>query len=239
MSGSSARTPSGLTPSGLTVKVCGVTREDDAHRIAAAGVDWIGLNFWPGSKRVVDTARGRALAAAARAGNPAVVVVGVFVDEDPDRIAAIAGEVGLDRLQLHGDEGPAACAALGPRAFKAVAIAAAADLVRAAAYPGALVLLDTPSAGRGGAGVAFDWSIARDAATIAGKQILLAGGLHPDNVAAAVRAVRPWGVDVASGVESAPGVKDLERAHAVGAAARAAAAALEPEPLKPEKDEAP
>ncbi|HTM22700.1 MAG TPA: phosphoribosylanthranilate isomerase [Kofleriaceae bacterium] len=194
----------------MIVKICGVTRAADAAAAAAAGADWIGINFWPGSKRRATLEQAVAAAAAARAARPGVVIVGVFVDEEPARIDEIAGRVGLDRVQLHGDEAPAVCAGLGARAFKALALGDAGDLARLDAYGCDPILVDTPSTGRGGSGVTGDWELARRAVAT-GRRILLAGGLTVDNVAAAVRAVGPWGVDVASGVESAPGIKDPER----------------------------
>jgi phosphoribosylanthranilate isomerase len=195
----------------VVVKICGVTRPEDAAAAVAAGADWIGINFWPQSKRRADLAQALDVAAAARAVRFGVTIVGVFVDEQPERIEELAGRVPLDRIQLHGDETPAACAAFGGRAFKAIALGAEADLERIAAFGGDTVLIDTPSAGRGGSGVTGDWELARRAVAAGGPRILLAGGLTADNVAAAVRAVGPWGVDVASGVESAPGIKDADK----------------------------
>jgi phosphoribosylanthranilate isomerase len=190
----------------VIVKICGITRAHDAEVAVRAGADWIGLNFWPGSKRAIDAEIGRELAEAARAAGP-VAVVGVFVDAGEDEIRAIDAEVGLDHIQLHGDEPPRMCTVFGDRAIKAIQMAENADIARLDAYPCDIVLLDAPSDGYGGSGTTFNWKLAR-AASRTGKQIIVAGGLRPDNVAAAVAAVAPFGVDVASGVEAEPGIKD-------------------------------
>lgn len=195
----------------MIVKICGVTRPEDAEVAARAGADWLGLNFWPRSKRWIDRERARACIDAARAARPDVVVAGVFVDQLPDGVRELADDLGLDRVQLHGDEPPHVCALFGARAVKALPMGGDDDLARLADYAGCeVVLCDTPSVERGGSGRVFDWSLARRAVD-AGRRIFLAGGLTPDNVAAAIAAVHPWGVDVASGVESAPGIKDADR----------------------------
>ncbi|MCB9563615.1 MAG: phosphoribosylanthranilate isomerase [Kofleriaceae bacterium] len=215
------------------VKICGVTSVADAAAVAAAGADYLGLNFWPRSKRVVTAAAAPALAAAARAAAPTVGIVGVFVDAGVDDVVAIAAAVGLDVVQLHGDEPAAACAEIARRTgrpvWKAVPVAAAADVAPAAlaAWPVAALLLDAATAARGGSGLTIDWTLAATAARGA-TPIVLAGGLRPDNVAAAVRAVRPWAVDVASGVERAPGIKDPDRVAAFVAAARGAGTEEDP-----------
>lgn len=190
------------------VKICGITRPGDAVAAVEAGADWIGLNFWSSSSRYIGPAAAVEVASAARAAGT-VTLVGVFVNETTARIAEIAAQVGLDRVQLHGDETPADCAALGASAIKALSMASAGDVARIAQFPCDTVLIDTPTAGYGGSGRTFDWSLARDAVAT-GKRVVLAGGLGPDNVAAAVAEVAPFGVDVASGVEASPGVKDPE-----------------------------
>lgn len=190
----------------MIVKICGITRAEDAEGAVAAGADWIGLNFWPRSKRAVDPEAARALAGAARAAGQ-VAVVGVFVDATEDEIRAADAAVGLDFIQLHGDEPPRICTLFGERAIKAIRMAENADIAKLDAYPCETVLLDAPSAEYGGSGTTFNWRLAR-AASRTGKRIIVAGGLTPDNVSAAVAAVAPFGVDVASGVESAPGIKD-------------------------------
>jgi phosphoribosylanthranilate isomerase len=211
----------------VRVKICGVTRREDAEHAASAGADFLGLNLWPGSKRHVDVTRAAALAAAARAVAPAVSIVGVFVDAELATIVEAAREAALDVVQLHGREPAALVAALVERGLTVWRAVAMADDDAVARLGGAAhaYLLDTPTAGHGGSGRTFDWRLAA-AAVAAGHRVVLAGGLHPDNVAVAVAAVRPWAVDVASGVESAPGVKDPERVTRFVAAARAAS--LEP-----------
>jgi phosphoribosylanthranilate isomerase len=211
----------------VKIKICGVTRVDDAAWIAAANADFIGLNFWPRSKRWVATARAAELAAAARAAGP-VQIVGLFVDATAEEIAAVHAQVGLDVVQLHGAETPEDAAAAARAVERPVwkAIAAGAPSVGEALDVWAVdaILLDTPTPGRGGSGQSFDWSLARAARERdPARRLVLAGGLNPDNVAEAIAAVQPWAVDVASGVESAPGVKDPGRVAAFIAAARAAA----------------
>lgn len=210
----------------VLVKICGITRPEDAALAAAAGADWIGLNFWPMSKRFVgaDPGRARALAEAARLANEALAVVGVFVNQAVSEVVRTARDVGLDVVQLHGHESPAACAevmAAGVRVIKAMALSSMDDVERLHAYPGEAFLMDTPTPGHGGSGRTFDWALAR-AAVATGKRIFLAGGLDADNVARAVAEVSPHGVDVASGVESAPGIKDARLVRAFVAAARQA-----------------
>jgi len=218
------------------IKICGITQPDSAARVAAAGVDFIGLNFWPRSKRYLVPERAPVLAAAAR-GAGSVRVVGVFVDAELDDIAAIARSAALDVIQLHGDESPAFAERVaertGCRVWKAIAAGAPAmpDAPRESAaltaldvWPVDAILLDTPTPGRGGSGRTFDWQLARDARhAYPARRFVLAGGLGPDNVAAAIAGVAPWAIDVASGVESAPGVKDPAKLAAFLAAARAPA----------------
>jgi phosphoribosylanthranilate isomerase len=207
------------------IKICGVTLLDDAAIIADAGADFIGLNFWDGSKRRIDRARAPMIAAVARAARPEVAIVGLFVNADDDEIAEIHAEVGLDVIQLHGDEPASACralaAALGRPIWKAIAVGRAADVARLADWPVDAILLDTPTPGRGGSGQTFDWTIARAAVTQhRDRRCVLAGGLGPANVGAAITTVRPWAIDVASGVERAPGVKDRAKVTALIQAVR-------------------
>jgi len=206
------------------IKICGVTQPDDAARVAAAGVDFLGLNFWPRSKRYLPPDRAPAVAAAARAAGPARLV-GVFVNATRDELVAIARAVALDVIQLHGDETPDAAAAIaratGRPVWKAIAAGAAHNLAALDAWPVEAILLDTPAVGRGGSGATFDWRLARDARDRhPARALVLAGGLAPHNVAAAIAEVAPWAVDVASGVESAPGVKDAAKVAAFVAAVR-------------------
>lgn len=204
------------------VKICGLTRAHDCEEVARAGADFIGLNLWSRSKRHVAVPAAKVLAEVARAHGAAIRVVGLFVDATIDEIDEAVAAIDLDIVQLHGDEDPALCAEIAARTgaavWKAVPVSSAADVADLSRWPVEAVLLDAPSPGRGGSGQTFDWTIAARATGAA--HIVLAGGLVPDNVAAAVRAVRPWAVDVASGVELAPGIKDAEKVARFVAAAR-------------------
>lgn len=189
----------------VRVKICGVTRLEDALRAVALGADALGFNFWPGSRRFLAPAAAREIV---RRLPPLVTAVGVFVDPSRDEVLRAVADSGVQVAQLHGDEPPALCAALPFPVVKALRVRDAASLEALRQYEVAGFLLDSDSSGYGGSGATFDWSLA--AAAAAARPVILAGGLRPDNVAGAVRAVRPWAVDVASGVESAPGVKDAE-----------------------------
>jgi phosphoribosylanthranilate isomerase len=194
------------------VKICGITLADDAARAAAAGADFLGLNFWPRSKRYLAPERAPLIAAAARgAGQPKLV--GVFVDPDPEEVLEIAKTVDLDIIQLHGDESADLCKRISLAVYrpvwKAVSVASARDVEHLDAFPVEAVLLDAPTPGRGGAGARFDHNLARHARERHPRiQIVLAGGLTPETVATAIATVEPWAVDVASGVEAGPGIKD-------------------------------
>jgi phosphoribosylanthranilate isomerase len=209
-------------PSPFLIKICGVTNPDDVEMAAEAGADAIGVNFWPGSKRFVG---GRYAAERVLSAIPGGILrVGVFVNSDAAVVERARIELGLDRVQLHGTETPAAFADL-PRAslLRAVRVRDEASFAEDAAWRAGLFLYDAFVDGFGGGGVAAPWPlVARRAA----RPFLLAGGLTPDNVAEAIAIARPDGVDVASGVERAPGVKDRAKVVAFVAAARAAAARL-------------
>jgi phosphoribosylanthranilate isomerase len=199
------------------IKICGVTTGGDAAMAAAAGADAIGVNLWPGSKRYVAPASARAVLEAVPAG---VLKVGVFVDAPAGEVTQRIEELGLDRAQLHGDEATADFATLDPaRIIRVVRVRDAASFAAATGWNPGLWLYDAFVEGFGGAGMPAPWPlIARHAR----RPFLLAGGLMPDNVAAAIRATHPDGVDVASGVERSPGVKDPAKVTAFIAAARAA-----------------
>lgn len=200
------------------VKVCGITSVQDARMCADLGASAIGLNFVAESPRRVDVARAREIADAVRG---RVLVVGVVADETTERLRRLVADAGLECLQLHGDEPPEALEPHLPHAYKAVRIAGPEDVAAARRYGGRYLLVDAKVAGiKGGSGRTFDWALARELATE--RRLTLAGGLGPDNVAEAVRAVRPFCVDVASGVESAPGVKDRAKVEAFVRAARGA-----------------
>ena len=198
----------------VVVKVCGVTSVKDAEVCVEAGVDWIGVNFWPGSARQCDEAEAARIAAAV---GDAATVVGVFVDEPPDQVRRVLRQTRIRWAQLHGHEPPSMLAPLLPNAFKALRVGSTSVAEEARRYGGAHLLLDAKVRGKvGGTGKTFDWRLAADVARE--REIFLAGGLTPDNVAEAVRTVSPWGVDVASGVESAPGRKDPSKVAAFVAA---------------------
>ncbi len=202
----------------MLIKICGVTTAADAALAANAGADAIGINLWPGSRRYVTPAAARAVLAAVPAG---VLKVGVFVNAAANEVARALDELGLDRAQLHGDERAADYAALDPaRLVKVVRVRDQASLAGADGWNASLWLYDAYVEGFGGAGVAAPWPIIAQGAR---RPFLLAGGLTPDNVAAAIRATRPDGVDVASGVELRPGVKDAAKVAAFVRAARGAA----------------
>jgi phosphoribosylanthranilate isomerase len=190
----------------VKVKICGITRVEDALEAARLGADALGFNFWPRSKRYVAPAEARAIV---RRLPPFVTAVGVFVDASREEILRAADASGIRVAQLHGDEPPELCASLPLPVLKALRIADGHALAALAAYEVSGFLLDAPSPGYGGSGATFDWSLAAEAAAVV--PVVLAGGLTPENVAEAVRVVRPWGVDVASGVERSPGVKDLDK----------------------------
>jgi phosphoribosylanthranilate isomerase len=198
----------------MLIKICGVTTAEDARAAADLGADAVGLNFWAGSPRRVDVARAAEIARALRG---AVTLVGLFVDASHEEIERVRAEVPLDVLQLHGRETPEACLRWGPDGYwKAVR-----SLAEIGAYSCTTYLLDAAVPGApGGTGVPVDPALA--AAAVRRARVILAGGLGPENVGPMVRALRPFGVDVASGVERSPGVKDVARVEAFVRAARRA-----------------
>jgi len=190
----------------VRVKICGITNADDAGHAAACGADALGFVFYAGSPRCVTPEQARVITAALP---PFLTRVGLFVNEDPERVRAIVASCGLDVVQLHGDESPQACRLPPCRVIKGVRPRSLAELTALADYPVAALLVDAAVPGQfGGTGQRADWELA--ARLAASRRVILAGGLNPGNVAAAVRQVRPYGVDVASGVEAAPGRKDPE-----------------------------
>jgi phosphoribosylanthranilate isomerase len=209
----------------MIVKICGITALEDALAAIEAGADMLGFNFHPPSPRYVERTTCIRLVDAIRSRGLAATMVGVFVNTPPAEVGKILDECGLDLAQLSGDECPGDLALLGERAFKAIrpkeaseALVSAMRYARRTAPP---VLLVDASAGMGqfgGTGQIGDWDAARVVA--ARRPLLLAGGLRPDNVAAAIAAVQPWGGDVASGVESRPGRKDPEKMQTFVRAAR-------------------
>jgi phosphoribosylanthranilate isomerase len=208
----------------LFVKICGITTTEDARVAVEAGADALGFVFWPMSPRRIDPQKAAALA---RELPPFVLRVGVFVDMPRDEMARIADTVGLDLLQLHGDEAPEALASLPRRAVKAVRVGKGFSQEEALRYAGVAsgLLVDTRLPGEtqlpGGTGQVFDWTLVKGLAERV-PFLVLAGGLGPANVAEAVRAVRPHAVDVSSGVEALPGRKDPAKVRAFVEAARSA-----------------
>jgi phosphoribosylanthranilate isomerase len=193
------------------VKICGVTTVSDALACAELGASAIGVNFVPGSPRRVTLARAREISRAMKSTD--VLVVGVVADLDVEAIQALVRDAELGCLQLHGDEAPETLAPLLPHAYKAVRIATSDDVALARRFGGEYLLADAKVTGAlGGTGETFDWSLVKELARE--RRLTLAGGLRPENVARAVREVDPWCVDVASGVESAPGIKDLDAVRA-------------------------
>jgi phosphoribosylanthranilate isomerase len=204
----------------LWIKVCGITNVEDARMALDAGADAIGVNFVPSSKRRVDVDVGRAVREAV--GDRAEVVA-VVADRTPAELSELRQRTGIAWLQLHGNEAPDAIRALLPGVYKAVRIATASDASDARRVPGERLLVDAKVDGElGGTGRSFDWRLVVELATE--RPLVLAGGLTPENVADAVRTVRPFGIDVASGVEAGdPRRKDPERTVRFVRAARSAA----------------
>jgi phosphoribosylanthranilate isomerase len=205
------------------IKFCGVTTLGDAQRAAQAGAWAIGLIFWPGSARRCSVEAAAEIAAALRR---RLEVVGVFVNPTLDHVAQTADAVGLTMLQLHGEEGPAFCAEAarrtGCKVIKAARVRSGADIQALSTFHTDYHLLDSYVAGvPGGTGETFSWEIAR--AHRGSVPMILSGGLRPDNVAEAIAAVRPFAVDVASGVEASPGRKDPDKLEAFAAAVHASA----------------
>jgi phosphoribosylanthranilate isomerase len=203
----------------VIVKICGITNPEDGLAAAAAGADALGFVFCESSPRKVSV-----LTAAEIARNlpPLVVKVGVFVNAPEELVVRAIGECGLNLLQFHGDEPPDYCRQFGLMSMKAFRVRDAASLAELANYATDAWLLDAYSPHKpGGTGEKFNWDLAVEAQRL-GRPIFLAGGLTPDNVAEAVSKVRPYGVDVSSGVEAAPGKKDLGKVRAFIAAVKAA-----------------
>lgn len=206
------------------VKICGITTGAQASAIIDLGADALGINFWPKSKRSLPLNEAlpwlRELAGT-------VPRVAVTVNATDDELRAIHDSGGIDFIQLHGDETPNRVRSLSQQGyvvFKAIGVKDRAMLATAAAYDSPTLLLDAYAPTEyGGSGETMDWSLGAEAVQQwPDRQILLAGGLTPDNVAEAIRQVRPTGVDVASGVEESPGVKDLELVRRFLEAAREA-----------------
>ena len=192
----------------MWIKICGITRLEDALSAARFGADAVGFVF-ADSPRRVSPVQARDIAGE-MPGRPARV--GVFVDSPPEEVLRIAEYCGLDLVQLHGNEDAEYCDALGDRAIKALRVVQKSDLLKVRDYRCRAVLLDgyakttNSGNGNGGGGAGIDWKMLR--VIKSGRPVIVAGGLQPGNVAAAVKETHPYGVDVSSGVESAPGIKD-------------------------------
>jgi phosphoribosylanthranilate isomerase len=195
-----------VTP--VRVKICGITRPEDALAAVQLGANALGFVFWPNSPRLVSQSSARVIASSV----PVLVArVGVFVNASAEEVRRVVDHVGLDVVQLHGGEAVDDYRAIPARLIKAVTLESDDDVDRAARLPEHVtVLVDaTDPVRRGGTGREADWSLA---ATLARRRpIMLAGGLRSDNVMAAVQAVQPWAIDVSSGVETSPGVKSPEK----------------------------
>jgi phosphoribosylanthranilate isomerase len=190
------------------IKICGITRVEDARIAVGLGVDAIGLVFYPGSPRNVSLERAQEIIAATP---PFVTAVGLFVDPVRDQVETVLRCCPLGLLQFHGDEAPGFCRDFGVPYIKAVRVRAGADLVQCLSpYHAAQGWLLDAYHERlyGGTGESFDWKLVPPDLA---RPVILSGGLTPDNVGAAVRQVRPWAVDVSSGVEAAKGVKDAAK----------------------------
>jgi phosphoribosylanthranilate isomerase len=223
------------------IKFCGITREQDAELAVSLDAWAVGMIMWPGSSRAVPLDRAAGLAALLKR---RAEIVGVFVNPTLEEVSTTADQVGLTIIQLHGQEGPQFCHEVarrtGCRVIKAVRVHSGADIQALAAYHTDFHMLDTYKQGvPGGTGETFNWELAVEHRRIAppkGKgqrvPLILSGGLNPDNVADAIALVRPFAVDVASGVESAPGYKDAERMRAFAAAVASTGEVEEDEPLR-------
>jgi phosphoribosylanthranilate isomerase len=197
-----------MTP--VIVKICGITRLEDAEAAVASGAAAIGFVFWPRSPRFIDPFRAARISAALP---PFVMAVGVFVNQPVEYVNGVAAVARLGAVQLHGDEDVAVARAIVRPIIKSFSVdGGTPDVSRWPARVMPLLDVDDP-ARRGGTGRTIDWSAA--AAVARQRRVLLAGGLTPENVAEAVARVRPFGVDVSSGVETAPGIKNPERLRAL------------------------
>lgn len=197
-------TPASTSPQRTRIKICGFTREADVDAAVDAGADALGFNLWSGSARHVTAERAATLA---RRLPPFVMPVLLFVNAQPGEVAHALALVPHALLQFHGDESPAQCQAADHPYIRAARMADGFDLLDFAGqfHSAQALLLDAHVAGYGGAGKVFDWSLLPTSVPL---PLVLSGGLHPANVAAGIASVRPWAVDVSSGVEVSKGVKD-------------------------------
>ncbi len=201
----------------MFIKICGITREEDALLAVALGADALGFNFVQGSKRQIAVDRARDIV---RRLPPETMTVGIFRDELPARVVEIVHRAGLHAAQLHGNESADQTRQVRAQVSSVIKVFPAGHpgLAKVSDYGADAVMIDGEEPG---SGEVFDWRLAEDAPT-AGHRLILAGGLHPGNVADAIERVRPWGVDVATGVEQGPGIKDAVKMRAFIENARAA-----------------
>lgn len=203
----------------VRIKICGITRLEDALAAVDAGADALGFMFVEASPRCVTREQAAQIIGKLP---PFIARVGVFVNPSADKVRAVIAETGIDTLQFHGEETPAFCQQFGLRAIKAFRVRDAESLKALPDYPSETWLLDSFVAGKhGGTGAVFNWDLAAQAVKQGGR-VILAGGLTPDNATDAVRQVRPYALDVSSGVEFAPGRKDAAKVRAFIAAAKRA-----------------
>ena len=213
----------GIIMSRVRVKICGVRTLEEADAALDAGADALGFNFWPRSPRYIDPSAAREIV---RNVSPLASLIGVFVNEEARRIEDIFSDVGLSAVQLHGDETPEFCARMNSiKVIKAFRVGDDFDIGVIRSYPISMALLDAGSKeSYGGTGRSFDWRVAVEARQFA--RVILAGGLSIKNVAEAIQQVRPYAIDVCSGVEAEPGRKDLNKLRMFMAAVSEANAAM-------------
>jgi phosphoribosylanthranilate isomerase len=213
--------------SAVEIKICGITRAEDALAVIESGASMLGLNFYPPSPRFISLSQAQQITRAIASHRSRVQLVGVFVNINVSDVQAIARALPLDAVQLHGDETPEECDALAAEfaVIRALKVDADFSAASAARFAGCrALLLDTPTPAHGGSGESFPWeSVAWKSLRRAmpSAKLFLAGGLHPGNVARAIAAADPDAVDVCSGVESAKGIKSLEKMREFVAAVRA------------------
>ncbi len=200
----------------VRVKICGITNREDALCAVEEGADALGFIFYAPSPRYIPPERAGEII---RDLPPFVTPVGVFVNEDRERITSVAASAGLRAIQLHGDESPQDCQGYPVPVIRALRVGEGFDPETMTAYPVETFLLDTAKAGLyGGTGETFDWTFAKGASSYG--RIILSGGINPDNVAEAICSVRPYAVDCGSGVEAEPGRKDHKKVAAFFQAVR-------------------
>jgi phosphoribosylanthranilate isomerase len=193
----------------IRIKICGITREEDARCASSLGADALGFVFYPPSPRFVSTECAQQLA---RVVKPFVTLVGLFVNADVAAVREVLAAVPIDVLQFHGEESAAYCEQFDRPYIKAARVLPGLDLLEyAASFPSARgLLLDAYAEGYGGGGKTFDWQLIPEASLLS-LPLILSGGLNAGNLDAALTAVKPWAVDVSSGVESAAGIKDAKK----------------------------